>query len=215
MDYKSFKMADASVDMDARTFSGYAATWDKDQVDDIIQPGAFRKSIAEAFPAKRIKVLWQHREPIGMPAEMLEDDIGLFVKGRVSKTARGDEALELMRDEVVDRMSIGFTIPQGKSEVREDGIRIIREIKLMEFSPVTFPANESAIITGVKSITDAVTSGIHVKNACELMQAIDELRALIKSQEPVDTTPDYDQPLIEDALLALKSLGDFARTRLY
>ena len=42
----------------------------------------------------------QHAQPIGIPVEMREDAKGLWVKVRVSKTALGDEALELMRDSV-------------------------------------------------------------------------------------------------------------------
>ena len=52
MQIKSFSLKDGGVDIDARTFEGYASTWDKDLVGDIIMPGAFTKSINEAFPAK-------------------------------------------------------------------------------------------------------------------------------------------------------------------
>lgn len=216
MELKSYELKESSVDMDARTFEGYASTWDKDQVDDIIHRGAFAKSIAEAFPTKRIKVLWQHSDPLGMPTEMREDDYGLYVKGRVSKTTLGDEALELMRDGVVDRMSIGFMIPKGKSDWDDDGIRHIREVKLMEFSPVTFPANESAVITGVKSIQEALRNGAEIQDVQHLVKALDELRALIAKQEPSNDTPADEQPPELDELKSLFSnLGDFARHRLY
>jgi HK97 family phage prohead protease len=210
MELKNFELKDSSVNMDERTFEGYASTWDKDQTDDVIHYGAFTKSITEAFPAKRIKVLWQHSQPLGMPTEMREDAVGLYVKGRVSKTALGDEALELMRDGVVDRMSIGFSIPQGKSDYDEEGIRHIREVKLMEFSPVTFPANEAAIITGVKMINDAMHFGASIQDIPSLAKAIDELKALITKHEPQSTQAD-NQPPVEDieAILAeIKKLGD-------
>ena len=97
MERKNFELEGSTVDMDARTFEGYASTWSE-----------------------------EHAHPIGMPVEMREDAKGLWVKGRVSKTVLGDEALELIRDGVVDRMSIGFTIPNGKSETRAYGVRIIR-----------------------------------------------------------------------------------------
>ena len=84
MIYKSFVIKQDNVNLEERTFEGYAATWDKDLVDDIIYPGAFTKSIQEAFPAGKIKILWQHYEPLGMPLEMKEDSYGLFVKGKVS-----------------------------------------------------------------------------------------------------------------------------------
>jgi HK97 family phage prohead protease len=199
MEYKRLALKDQAVDLDARTFQGYAATWDQDQVGDVIHRGAFAKSIKESFPKGRIKILWQHRDPIGLPTEMREDDTGLFVKGRVSKTALGDEALELMRDEVVDSMSIGFVVPMGKSEYDEaEGIRHIREVKLYEFSPVTFPANEAAIITGVKSLEEAIRYG-RFENREPLMRALDNLKALISQAQPGQPTADDDEPLSPEA----------------
>src|SRR5690554_6621855 len=75
-----------------------------------------------------------------------------------------------MRDQVVDRMSIGFQIPAGKSEYDKDEVRHIREVKLLEFSPVTFPMNEAAIITGVKQIEHALRSGVlyEERKACSI-----------------------------------------------
>lgn len=190
METKAVRMKDQSVDMDERTLSGYASTWDIDQGNDKIHPGAFAKSIREGFPSGRIKVLWQHYDPIGMPTEMREDDKGLFVKAKVSKTNLGDEALELMRDGVVDRMSIGFMIPQGKSEEDNEGIRHIREVKLMEFSPVTFPMNESAIITGVKQIERAIKNGAQCDDPQSLMDAIKSLETLIGQKNTAAAEPD-------------------------
>ena len=188
MQIKSFSLKDGGVDIDARTFEGYASTWDKDLVGDIIMPGAFTKSINEAFPAKRIKVLWNHGEPIGMPIEMREDERGLFVKGKISKTARGDEVLELMRDSVVDTMSIGFTIPAGKSELSGD-VRIIREVRLMEFSPVTFAANPMAAITDVKRLGEMLRAQeLSDQDKKYLASFLADIQALVKA-EPQSTQP--------------------------
>lgn len=210
MELKAAPLEDSTIDMDARTFEGYASTWDLDKVDDVIHKGAFTKSISEAFPAGRIKVLWQHSEPLGMPLEMREDDRGLFVKGRISKTKLGDEALELMRDGVVDTMSIGFMIPSGKSDIDENGIRNIREIKLMEFSPVTFPANDAAVITGVKQIKQAIKNGASIDDVKALVESLDELKALIALMEPNNkSTPEKLEPLEVEAFMAsLKTLGN-------
>jgi HK97 family phage prohead protease len=214
MELKAYELKDSYVDMDERTFKGYASTWDEDQVGDVIHQGAFIKSISEAFPAKRIKVLWQHSEPLGMPTEMYEDNYGLYVKGKVSKTRLGDEALELMRDGVVDRMSIGFMIPQGKSDYDEDGVRHIREVKLMEFSPVTFPANEAAIITGVKNIEQALEYA-QVSDYPALIKRLDNLRALIEQKQPQSTVEQGQPPELDEVKALIESLGDFARNRLF
>ena len=207
MQVKSFSLKDGGVDIDARTFEGYASTWDKDLVGDIIMPGAFTKSINEAFPAKRIKVLWNHGEPIGMPIEMREDERGLFVKGKISKTARGDEVLELMRDSVVDTMSIGFTIPAGKSELSGD-VRIIREVRLMEFSPVTFAANPMAAITDVKRLGEMLRAQeLSDQDKKYLASFLADIQALVKA-EPQSTQP-ASKPLELGALSALfKNFGE-------
>lgn len=207
MQVKSFSLKGGGVDIDARTFEGYASTWDKDLVGDIIMPGAFTKSINESFPAKRIKVLWNHGEPIGMPIEMREDERGLFVKGKISKTARGDEVLELMRDSVVDTMSIGFTIPAGKSESSGD-VRIIREVRLMEFSPVTFAANPMAAITDVKRLGEMLRAQeLSDQDKKYLASFVADIQALVKA-EPQSTQP-ASKPLELGELHALfKNFGE-------
>ena len=215
---KTLKFENANVE--ERTFEGYAAAYGNvDSDGDIIQMGAFAKSIQEGFPAGRIKVLYQHErdKPIGMPIEMREDDRGLYVKARVSKTRTGDETLELMRDGVLDRMSVGFRVPTGKSEIRGDGVRVIREGKLMEFSVVTFPANEAAIITAVKSLHDirhyAASTDLTQKARAELLAEIKSISALLGTQPGLPTTQTM-QPPVDDVQIMdiIKStLGGIAR----
>lgn len=137
-----------------REFEGYASTWDKDLGGDQILAGAFAKTIKERFlehPKKSgIKILWQHNDPLGLPTHMEEDSKGLYVVGKISKTRLGDEALELMNDGVIDRMSIGYDVV--KDDISEDNqTRYLKELVLYEFSPVTFPMNPAADIVSVKT----------------------------------------------------------------
>lgn len=197
MDYKavSFK----SADVEGRTVRGYAATWDADSVGDIILQGAFKKTLSER--ADRVKLLWEHSSPIGKPTLMREDDVGLYTEALVSKTRLGDEALELMRDGVIDQMSIGYSVPESKSFKDAEGIRNIQEIKLFEFSPVTFPANEKAFILSVKSINDAMKNkDLHIDDDAKksLLTMIDQLHALLKS-EPLSTQQIMQPPAIKQA----------------
>lgn len=214
MEFKSVELKETAIDMSARTIEGYAATWDLDQANDIINKGAFTKTISEGFPAGRVKMLWQHDKPLGMPSEMFEDDRGLYVKGKISRTQLGDEALELMRDGVVDRMSIGFSIPQNKAGFNEEGIRIISEVKLFEFSPVTFPANEAAHILAVKSLHEqliiAKSKGINPQDVKEFTHMLSELKALVNIEEPLKDTLIIDKPRYDDTLSVIKSLGAIA-----
>ena len=174
-----------------RRIEGYASTWDRDQIDDIIHHGAFAKTIRERGPkgANRIKVLWQHVEAMGIPLHMEEDSTGLFTDSKISKTRIGDEALELISDGVVDSMSIGFDIPAGKAEYRDDGwTRDIHEVKLLEYSPVTFACNEAALIQAVKNIESASHGAMKGRAPANLMAEIERLKALLEGREPLDTS---------------------------
>lgn len=188
-----------------RTFSGYASTFDVDLGGDMIVQGAFKKTLEER--ASRVKILWQHDAPIGRPLRMIEDNKGLYVEGKISRTRLGDEALELMKDGVVDQMSIGFSIPQGKSDRDENGLRIIREVKLFEFSPVTFPMNENAFIQSVKTAKNLISteklSGAEIK---ELSELLTDIKTLLTT-EPQQSTQSVAQPSELEQLL--KSVNNF------
>lgn len=150
MDYKSIQFKADDVDVGERIFKGYASTYDLDQGGDIIVKGAFAKSLAAN--ASRVKVLWQHKTdvPIGKPMVMREDDRGLYVEAKISDTTTGRDAMTLLRDGVIDSMSIGYIV--GDSEYKDDGVRVIKELDLFEFSLVSYPMNEKAVITAVKGL---------------------------------------------------------------
>lgn len=195
---------ECKLDKAGRTFEGYASTFGNiDHDGDIILPGSFSKTIQEAFPANKIKVLWNHNwdKVIGKPLAMAEDTKGLHVKAQVSNTTQGNDILELMADGVIDRMSIGFWVPAGKSAQRPDGMREISEVALMEFSPVTFPANEQAAITGVsKSLRDMLhyaKGGLTDVARTELLHELDAIKALLTGQPPQRTAPDHSRQVDE------------------
>jgi HK97 family phage prohead protease len=173
-EYKTFAFkADVTDGLDADCFQGYAATFNGiDSYGDMIQRGAFAKAIAEFLEDGA--VCWQHdwMTPIGKPLDLYEDATGLFIKGKISQTIAGKDALILLRDGVVKKMSIGYsaegcaflTDEQGIDLLGEDAynaamrelpwyrdqIRLLTQIKLYEVSLVTVPADNGATVTGVK-----------------------------------------------------------------
>ena len=152
MERKAFA-TEFKVAPDGRTVEGYASTYDIDQVGDIVVPGAYKKTLAERF--SRIKVLRDHEFPIGKPMAALEDSKGLLTKSYISDTQLGNETLTLLRDGVLDRMSIGYEpVAKEMGQVEGKSVRYLKEIKLYEWSVVTFPANESAAVTAVKALED-------------------------------------------------------------
>jgi len=141
-----------SVDTDLGIFEGYASVFNVvDTYGSSIQRGAFSKTLRER--GDKIKVLWNHEEddPIGKPLEMREDDHGLYVRAQLTRgVQKADEALLLMKDGVINTLSIGFNVPRGKESI-VDGVRQIHEVKLYEFSPVVFESNDQATINSVRS----------------------------------------------------------------
>jgi len=134
----------------ASVFNGLIDGW----VPTTIHPGAFTKTLQEK--GRGVKILWQHdaSEPIGIPETMIETNTGLAVQGKISQTSRGKDALQLMRDRVVDALSIGFDPIKEELEFTPKGdiqMRHIREVRLWEFSLVTWGADPNAKISEIHS----------------------------------------------------------------
>lgn len=141
---------------DSGEFEGYGSVFGTiDSYSDMVVKGAFEKSLAKWAEKGRLPaMLWQHdtREPIGIYTEMREDDVGLYVKGRLlieddllAKRAHGHMKLGSLSG-----MSIGYMeIDSDYNSNR--GIWEVKEIDLWEVSLVTFPANDEARISAVKN----------------------------------------------------------------
>jgi HK97 family phage prohead protease len=165
MERKVVPFAVDALDFEGRTVEGYASVFGNvDQGNDIVHRGAFTKTLQERGDS--IKFLWQHNsnEPLGRPIDMREDERGLFVKAVVSDTQRGRDVLALLRDGAIDGMSIGYEPVKGGTDYTEvDGARVrnLKEIKLYEFSLVTFPMNEDATVTALKAAMRSESDGKH------------------------------------------------------
>lgn len=134
--------------------TGYASCFDKvDQQRDIIAKGAFSKTLrAWHLSGKKLKMLWQHqpRHPIGVWTHLRQDDYGLYVEGQLALgVAQADEAYLLLKKGVLDGLSIGFRTIEAVQDISKKARRIL-DIDLIEISLVTFGANSSATVHGVK-----------------------------------------------------------------
>jgi HK97 family phage prohead protease len=151
------KFALADTNLEEGTFKGLASVFGslvQSWMPTVIEPGAFTKTLMEN--ARRIKLLWQHdpSEPIGMPRVLKETDAGLEVEGKISQTARGKDSLLLMRDGVIDELSIGFDPIKWEMEDKGDGqvIRHVKEVRLWEISLVTFAADPMAKVLSIHAV---------------------------------------------------------------
>jgi len=138
---------------DDGSFEGYASVFGVQDYDgDVVVKGAFSNTLRQARESGRMpKMLWQHNrmQIIGKWSEMSEDETGLFVKGTlILDVMQGREAYALLKADVIDGLSIGFNITEGK---RGDAGVVIEEVDLMEVSLVTWGANPDALVTQVKA----------------------------------------------------------------
>ncbi len=146
---------------DDGVIEGYGSVFGvMDAYADIVAAGAFAESLkahkaAGTMPA----MLWQHDsdEPVGVWTEMVEDDKGLLVRGRLAMgTTRGREASELLKMRAINGLSIGFYSRQWSYDTETD-VRTLTAVDLWEVSLVTFPANRDARVQSIKSIDDLAT----------------------------------------------------------
>lgn len=118
---------------------------------DIITRGAFLESLAKKLP----KGVWSHNwdAPIASTLEAREDEKGLYIKGQFVLTVqKAREAFELIKAGVIDEFSIGFRILDW--EYNDAGNRVIKKVKLYEWSPVLAGANPETELLGVKGMKD-------------------------------------------------------------
>jgi len=137
------------------TVEGYGSVFGvRDNYDDVISKGAFVQSLKDHKAAGTMPaMLWQHDadKPIGVWTEMVEDEKGLRIKGQLAmETVKGKEAHALLKMGALNGLSIGFMSKEWAYD-RDTEVRTLTAIDLWEVSLVTFPANEKARVTNVKS----------------------------------------------------------------
>jgi uncharacterized protein len=94
--------------------------------------------------------------PIGVTVELRDEADALHGAWRVSKTALGDEILELARDGVPLGLSVGFAEVPGGSRWSPDRRRVTRtRAALDHVAVVRVPAYIGAGVVGVRSIAPA------------------------------------------------------------
>lgn len=131
--------------------------------EEMFAPGAFTRDIqARNGDFRGVKFLYQHdhAEPLGRAVELSDDAVGVYGAFRVARTARGDEALELLREGVLDSFSIGFrAIDPALGDPFDPREVVVRtKAALREASLVTFPAYAGALVAGVRDAHEDVPS---------------------------------------------------------
>lgn len=147
--YKSVTLSPDMIDEEEGYVEGYGSVFGNiDSDGDIISQGAYAKTLAEN--GSRVKYCYQHDifRPLGKFEYLVEDEYGLKFKAQIPMTTLGKDTLILMKSGVITENSVGIMPIQR--ETRNDGVRVLKEVKLYEVSCVTLAANPMALITDAK-----------------------------------------------------------------
>ena len=95
-----------------------------------VDRGAFAATLNDPVQRTRVKLLRNHdvNQPVGRPVILRECWEGLYLRGRMSDTPGGDQALDELRDGVIDELSIGFDPVTARKEI-EPGLGEVRHLE--------------------------------------------------------------------------------------
>jgi HK97 family phage major capsid protein/HK97 family phage prohead protease len=207
-----------SIAAAARSFSGIASTPELDRQGDSFDPAG--ATFRESLP-----LLWHHdpKQPIGRVTLTRTPD-GILFDATIPEVeepgpfkTRVDEAWQSIKAGVITGVSIGHRVLAGGLERLRDGTKRITKSEICELSLVTIPANASASILTVKSLSKGPTMTI-----AERIQGLTKTRAdlglrmrdLMESAPAESTLDDTTGQKVDDIKLQMKQCDtDITRWR--
>jgi len=127
-----------------------------DEQGDIVEKGAFTKTIEERVPRGLVRLMDSHRYDIshtlGTVREAKETDLGLWFSADLASTPDAQVAAQKAAEGHL-KLSIGYqTVNDAWEKQNGRMVRKLKEVKLLEISLVPLAANESTAVTLVKAV---------------------------------------------------------------
>lgn len=159
--YKSYELSELEVkksDTDKREFTGIISASTLDLDSEVLLHTGMNSS---GFTGT---VLFNHNQdmPIGRSLSIRKSGNGLVGKAQLADEGTDpfiDKIWSLMKQGILRGISVGFQIIEQRAPTKQDIKEFGKEVrnviskwKLLEFSVVSVPANQSALITAVKSM---------------------------------------------------------------
>lgn len=224
LEHREFQVRLAEGGSEKREFTGIAVPWGQvANIAGIYDETVERGAVVDSDDAK---VWWRHDEPIGRITGHEDTDEGWQITGVLSRTPRGDEAYTLLRDGVVDRLSIGFIPIEHTDAVHDDGsvTRTRTRIQVREVSIVPAPAYAGATVTSVREAQPTPQqeetmseSTLTRADLDEVRTSIDDLDRELKlvSSQVTNDEPEGDQFRSFGEYVKAVAAGDEAAMRAY
>lgn len=142
-------LVESKADDDKGIIEAYVSMFDNvDLGGDKIIKGAFSESLQKKLP----KGVWMHNWDIPVAKTLIaqEHEKGLYIKAQFNlETQRGKDAYSDVKFGIIDEFSIGYRVLDH--EWQEDGTRVLKKVKLYEWSPVLAGMNPDTELIGIKS----------------------------------------------------------------
>ena len=189
------------TDLKQGIVSGYFAMFgNKDLDGDIIEKGAFTKTIQERGPKGKglIKYLLDHDryKAVAKITELEEDSKGLRYTAKIGTHSLGQDFLKMIESELINQHSFGFVTVKEFFDSQAKANRI-KEVMMHEGSAIQFlGANPETTFIDLKSIDDHLQYLEKLEKFIRTTDATDEtiitletrLKSLSELLKPVDTT---------------------------
>ncbi len=188
-------------DMKQGIVSGYFAVFgNKDLDGDIIEPGAFTKTVMERGPQGKqlIKYLLDHdkNKVVAKITNLYEDSKGLRYEAKIGTHTAGQDFQKMIESELINQHSFGFRTIKEQYDAQSKS-NMIKEVMMYEGSAVQFlGANPETTFIDLKSEEDAFEYLSRLEKFVKTSDATDEtivklenqLKSLLEFLKPAEPT---------------------------
>ena len=186
------------TDIDAKQgiVTGYFAVFNNKDLDgDIIERGAFTKTITERGPAGKqlIKYLLDHKKDqvVAKITELYEDEKGLRYTAKIGSHSAGQDFQKMIESELINQHSFGFKTIKS---FYDQGLKAnkLKELFMLEGSAVQFLG------------ANPETNEINLKSFDQVIEQFEKLDKFIRTSNATDET-------LKSLELKLLSLSEFIK----
>jgi HK97 family phage prohead protease len=194
----------ADSDVKSGIITGYFAVFgSKDSDGDIIEKGAFSKTIQERHSKGLIKYLLDHDKTkvVAKIKTLEEDSFGLKYEAQIGSHALGQDFQKMVESELINQHSFGYQVVKEQYDSKSRA-NYLKEVKLFEGSAIQFLGSNSE------------TTIIDLKSATDVMEYLAKLDKFIRTSDATDETLVLLEEKLKSLLLTIKPSDDTLEKKL-
>ena len=157
----------------------------------VFSPGSI-----SAADTNKVKLLMSHdsTKPVGRMMSMQSNNEGLYASFRISESTRGNDAILLAQEKLMDGLSVGVEVIASKPV---DDYLLVTAAKLREVSLVETAAFTSAAVQKIAAQAEAVAQLEAMTSTKTVHTVIHTIETETESEEAVTTAPEPTETPVE------------------